>query len=103
MELTPAPPKPKKGPGETNWQAVVDFAKANPGQWVKVGPYSGGMMSAIKRGLIAPFFRDNPNVQRDTVDASEWIAKNWDITSRTVSRTETTRQVDLYLRYKGES
>ena len=78
-----------------DWTAVIAEIKSHPGQWHNVGEFSPGIANHIRKGAYKQFL-----VADDPTPPENQMARDWDITSRTVSTNP--QRVDIYIRWIGQ-
>lgn len=94
MEFVSPPPHQPRQRSE-KWVNVVAELKANPGEWAKVGNFSPGVATHIRRGKYPAFLE---GWQGDREQASLYMQQNWDITTR---KTDNGTRNDVYIRWIG--
>lgn len=88
------PPGVQPGRTFTDWDAVVATAKANPGEWFMIGPFSHGMPYHIRKGTFRQFIDDD-----DPTPPEVQMRQRWQITSRRVESGHT--NVNVYVKWNG--
>lgn len=91
MEFVTPPPQQSRQRSE-RWVNVVTELKANPGEWAKVGNFSPGVATHIRRGKY-PAFLDGSDTTPEV-----WMKTYWEITTR---KTDNGNRNDVYVRWIG--
>lgn len=94
MQFVDAPPAQRRRALTGRWLEVVESLKAMPNEWGLVGSFSPGTATGIRRGKYRAFTQDMPAGH----DPEEWVAQNWEITTR---KTDSGSRNDVYIRYIG--
>lgn len=92
MEFITPPPE-KKGQRSERWREIVKTLKENKGAWAKVGDFSPGVATHIRRGKYPAFLEDSENM-----DAEVYMSQHWEVTTRKMGSG--TRN-DVYIRWLG--
>ncbi len=86
------PPKEARGEKSRRWISIVAALKEHKGEWAKVGNYSPGIATHIRRGSYPAFLPDDLSI-----DSQVYMSQHWEVTTR---KTEPGRQ-DVYVRWVG--
>lgn len=92
MEFVSPPPHQPRQRSE-KWINVVAELKANPGEWAKVGNFSPGVATHIRRGKY-PAFLDGCDHEQVGV----YMESHWEVTTR---KTDNGTRNDVYIRWIG--
>lgn len=87
------PPPPKRRNNSAHWVDSIDQLKDNPGKWGRVGNYSIGVSTHIKKGRYPLFYPPG------TPDPEAYVRDHWEVTTRSTGDG----RVDLYVRWIGEA
>lgn len=90
MEFMEPPPE-ERGQRSKRWEEIAATLRENPGQWAKVGNFSPGIATAIRRGQYKAFL--DPS---DPSPADVYMKQHWEVTTR---KTEGGSRNDVYIRY----
>lgn len=93
LEFTTPPPE-KKGQRSQYWIDVVRELKANPNEWAKVGNYSPGVATHIRRGKYPAFVEGNLSEDQLAI----YMRQNWQVTTR---KTDDGKRNDIWIRWIG--
>lgn len=88
------PPVNTRAERSAQWRAKVFALQANPGQWAKVGNYSPGIATAIRRGHNKAFLEGKP----DSEPSDLWMTRCWEVTTK---KTDDGKRNDVYVRWIG--
>lgn len=88
------PPEDKRQQRTAEWQRIVTELKAHPSEWAKVGNFSPGVATAIRRGKYRAFTADAPEYE----DPEAYMTRNWQIRS---SKTSDGTRNDIFIRWIG--
>ena len=92
MEFATPPPE-RKGQRSERWRDIVKELKDNKGQWAKVGDFSPGVATHIRRGKFPAFLDDSENINPDV-----FMQQHWEVTTRKI---EGGKRNDIYIRWLG--
>lgn len=92
MEFAEPPMQQGRARSE-KWVNIVAELKAHKGEWAKVGNFSPGVATHIRRGKY-PAFLD----ECDQPDAGSYMASHWEVTTR---KTDNGNRNDVYIRWLG--
>lgn len=91
------PPVEAKGQRSAEWRERVRLLKEHPGEFYKVGNYSPGVATHIRRGEYKAFLDpDNPPLSPE--QAEVYMKQHWQITTR---KTESGTRNDIFIRWLG--
>lgn len=92
MEIVDPPGRSSREPSE-HWQTVVRTLKDDyPGRYAKVGDYSNGVGTQIRKGLYPAF------IPAGVTDKADYMERHWVVTTR---RSHSDRR-DLYIKWVGD-
>lgn len=91
MEFVAPPPQQSRQRSE-RWTNIVTELKNNQGEWAKVGNFSPGVATHIRRGKY-PAFLDGCDIEPEV-----WMNTHWEITTR---KTDNGNRNDVYIRWLG--
>lgn len=86
------PPKESRGERSQRWRDIVYALTDNAGQWAKVGNFSPGVATNIRRAKYSAFYPPGHPAPMDYMDS------HWEITTR---KTDNGSRNDIYIRYVG--
>ena len=86
------PPAQQARQRSERWNNIVTELKASPMQWAKVGNFSPGVATHIRRGKY-PAFLDGCDTTPEV-----WMQQHWEITTR---KTDNGNRNDVYIRWIG--
>lgn len=91
MEFITPPPQQSRQRSQ-RWVTIVEELKARPNEWAKVGNFSPGVATHIRRGKYPAFL--------DGCDKSPelWMQDRWEVTTR---KTDGGNRNDVYIRWLG--
>lgn len=89
------PPPNRKGARSQHWREVVVALKAQPSIWAKVGNYSPGVATNIRRGKYPAFLG---GVDASIDDVEMYMNHHWEITT---SKTDEGKRNDIFIRWLG--
>lgn len=93
MEITEPPPKRGSSGSRQHWVKVVDTLRTEyPGRFGKVGNYSNGVSTQIRKGLYAAF------IPQDVTDRSGYMDRHWEVTTRRAGEGRN----DVYIKWTGD-
>lgn len=91
------PPAEKRGERSAEWRNRVLILKNNPGEFYKVGNYSPGVATHIRRGEYRAFLDpDNPPLNPEQAEA--YMKRHWQITTR---KTDEGGRNDVFIKWLG--
>ena len=91
------PPVEIRGQRSEDWRNRVLVLKNNPGEFYKVGNYSPGVATHIRRGEYRAFLDpDNPPLNPEQAEA--YMKLHWQITTR---KTDDGKRNDVFIRWLG--
>lgn len=94
MEFIDPPPE-ERGARSEKWKNIVATLKANPGEWARVGNYSPGVATHIRRGEYKAFL----DQEYATPEAAEsYMKRAWKVTTR---KTNDGKRNDVYVKWLG--
>lgn len=88
------PPEDKRKKRSAEWKRIVQELRSNPGEWGKVGNFSPGVATAIRRGKYRAFL-DGIN---ETEDPEDYIKRCWKIRS---AKTDDGSRNDIFVCWIG--
>lgn len=88
------PPQDRREQRTAEWKRITTELRANPGQWAKVGNFSPGVATAIRRGKYRAFLDPDDNI----TEPETYMRQHWEI--RTHKTGDGTRN-DIYIRWNG--
>jgi len=95
MEIIEPPPKRGNSGSREHWVTTVDTLRTQyPGRFGKVGTYSNGVSTQIRKGMYPAFY------PKDVTDKADYMLRHWEVTTR--SSEEGRGRNDLYIKYIGD-
>lgn len=94
MEKMDPPPSIRAERSE-DWRNRVNLMKSNPGEYYKVGNYSPGVATHIRRGEYRAFL-DQPYDNPEAAEA--YMARHWHVTTR---KTDDGKRNDVFIKWLG--
>lgn len=86
------PPATTKGKRSEDWRERVRVMKENRGEFFKVGNYSPGVATHIRRGEYKAFLAD------DGTPPDTYMQQHWEVTTR---KTDDGARNDIFIRWLG--
>lgn len=86
------PPMQQGRQRSEKWVNIVKELKERKGEWAKVGNFSPGVATHIRRGKY-PAFLDGCDTPVDL-----WMSSHWEVTTR---KTDNGNRNDVYIRWLG--
>lgn len=86
------PPASIRTERSENWRNRVAIMKADPKNFYKVGNYSPGVATHIRRGEYRAFLPDDVN------DPEAYMSLHWEITTR---KTDDGKRNDVFIKWLG--
>lgn len=90
------PPLEVRGERGKLWVERVAAMKQNRGEWAKVGNYSPGVATHIRRGEYKAFLPSGEDM--DPVQAEVYMKQHWEVTTR---KTNDGKRNDVFVRWLG--
>lgn len=94
MEFTDPPPE-QRGNRSQKWIDIVRELQKHPGEWAKVGNYSPGVATNIRRGRYKMFL---DGWEGDDAQRALYMQRHWEVTTR---KTDDGHKNDVFIRWLG--
>lgn len=94
MEFADPPPE-KRGQRSTEWIDRVRAMQEHPGEWAKVGNYSPGVATNIRKGRYKMFL---DGFEGDEAQRTLYMKRHWEIVTR---KTNDGGRNDIFIRWLG--
>lgn len=86
------PPVSVKSVRSQRWVDVVAALQGRPGEWARVGEFSPGVATHIRKGSYKHFLHGID----ESVSPQEWMAKHWEISTKKVGER---RRDEIWMRW----
>jgi hypothetical protein len=94
MEFIDPPPE-AKGQRSERWREIVSTLKDKKGEWARVGNFSPGVATHIRRGQYKAFLG---GWEGSEGDVEAYMKRHWQVTTR---KTDDGKRNDVYVRWLG--
>lgn len=89
------PPVDKRRARSTEWQRIVDELRTHPNEWARVGNFSPGVATAIRRGRYKAFLTGMPEHE----NPETYVTRCWQVRS---AKTDDGTRNDIFVRWIGD-
>lgn len=90
------PPPSAKGQRSEDWRNRVFLMQSKPGEWARVGDYSPGVATHIRRGQYKAFLP--ADWAGEPSEAEAYMSRHWEVTTR---KTSEGSRNDIWIRWLG--
>lgn len=94
MEFDDSPPLGFRQQRAAFWRNAVKELQAMPGQWGKVGEYSPGIATQLRKGKYSYFLDGKP----ESMEPETWMRSRWDIHAKKLPGQ---RRDEVWIRWNG--